>query len=189
MQYSKTVEHIPFLVSQVFTRVYYLYMYIVSLFVINMEGMVLFLWLPGVFIREYTECPFTHRHLSDVCSVFTYMPYSWHTTEYLQCDRLYTLHNVCFRTVHLCLSVVSLGTRGATNLDNDSIMYVRSNIQPVTVLACSITNTCSLARTVSCYISRIVRPHLGGDAVLYSVSIGTSVGSLLSGNMKALDLQ
>ena len=29
-----------------------------------------------------------------------------------------------------------------------------------------------------------MRPHLGGDAVLYSVSIGMSVGSLLSGNMK-----
>ena len=56
--------------------------YIASLFVISMEGLVLFLWLTGVVIHEYTECPFTHRHLSDVCSVFTYMPYSWHTTEY-----------------------------------------------------------------------------------------------------------
>ena len=36
-------------------------------------------------------------------------------------------------------------------VDNDPlIMYVRMNIQPVTVLACSITDTCSLARTVSC---------------------------------------
>ena len=138
------------MVSHVFTGVYCLCMYIASLFVISMEGMVLFLWLSGV-ICEYTECPLTHRHLSVVCSVFTYMPYSWHTTEYLQCDRLYTLHNVCFRTVHLRLSVVSLGNRGATNLDNDPlIMYIRSNIQPVTVLVCSITNTCSLARTVSC---------------------------------------
>ena len=133
------------MVSHVFTCVFYLCMYIASLFVIMVS-----LWLSGV-ICEYTECPVTHRYLSVVCSVFTYMPYSWHTTEYLQCDRLYTLHNVCFRTVHLCLSVVSLGTRGATNLDNDPlIMYVRSNIQPVTVLACSITNTCSLAWTVSC---------------------------------------
>ena len=139
-----------FMVSQVFTGIYCLCMYIASLFVIDMEGMVLFLWLSGI-ICEYTECPFTHRHLSVVCSAFTYKPYSWHTTEYLQCDRPCTLHNVCFRTVHLCLSVVSLGTRGVTNLDNDSlIMYVRSNIQPVTVLACSITNTCSLAWTVSC---------------------------------------
>ena len=32
-----------------------------------------------------------------------------------------------------------------------------------------------------------MRPHLGGDAVLYSVSIGMSVGSLLSGNMKTMD--
>ena len=133
-----------------FTGVFYLCTYIASLFVISMEGMVLFLWLSGD-ICEYTECPVTYRQLSVVCSVFTYMPYSWHTTEYLQCDRLYTLHNVCFRTVHLCLSVVSLGTRGTTNLDNDPlIMYVRSNIQPVTVLACSIANTCSLAWTVCC---------------------------------------
>ena len=36
-------------------------------------------------------------------------------------------------------------------------------------------------------LARIVRPHLGGDAVLYSVSIGMSVGSLLSGNMKTMD--
>ena len=32
-----------------------------------------------------------------------------------------------------------------------------------------------------------MRPHLGGDAVLYSVSIGMSVGSLLSGNMKTME--
>ena len=32
-------------------------------------------------------------------------------------------------------------------------------------------------------LDRIVRPHLGGDALLYSVSIGMSVGSLLSANM------
>ena len=137
------------MVSHMLTGVYCLCMYIASLFAISMEGMVLFLWLSEV-ICEYTECPVTHRHLSVVCSVFTYIPYSWHTTEYLQCDRLYTLHNFCFRTVYFRLSVVSLGTRGATNLDNDPlIMYIRSNIQPVTVLACSITNTCSLARTVS----------------------------------------
>ena len=105
VQYSKAVEHIPFMVSHVFTSVYCLCMYIASLFVISIEGMVLFLWLSRVVIREYTECLFTHRHLSDVCSVSTYMPYSAHTTECLQCYRLYTLHNVCFRTVHLCLSV------------------------------------------------------------------------------------
>ena len=133
------------MVSQVFTGVCCLCTYIASLFVINVEGMVLFLWLSEV-ICEYTECPFTHRHLSVVCSVFTYMPYSWYTTEYLQCDRPYTLHNVCFRTVHLCLSVVSLGTRGATNLDNDPlIMYVRSNIQPVTVLANELSKACGTA--------------------------------------------
>ena len=150
MQYSKAVEHIPF---YGFSCVYrcLLFVYVYCLIVCHgLEGMVLFLWLSGV-ICEYTECPVTHRHLSVVCSVFTYMPYSWHTTEYLQCDRPCTLHNVCFRTVHLCLLVVSLGTRGATNLNNDPlIMYVRSNIQPVTVLACSIPITCSLARTVSC---------------------------------------
>ena len=56
--------------------------YIASLFVISMEGLVLFLWLTGVVIHENTECPFTHRHLSGVCSVFTYKPYSGHTTEY-----------------------------------------------------------------------------------------------------------
>ena len=56
------------MVSYVFTGVYYLCSYIASLFVINMEGMVLFLWLFGV-ICEYTECPFTHRQLSGVCSV------------------------------------------------------------------------------------------------------------------------
>ena len=44
---------------------------VASLFLINMEGMVLFLWLSRVVIREYTECPFTHRHLSVVYSVFT----------------------------------------------------------------------------------------------------------------------
>ena len=33
-------------------------------------------------IHEYTECPVTYRHLSVVCSVFTYMSYSGHTTEY-----------------------------------------------------------------------------------------------------------
>ena len=71
VQYSKAVEHIPFMVSHVFTSVYCLCMYIASLFVISMEGMVLFLWLSGVVIREYTECLFTHRHLSVVCSVFT----------------------------------------------------------------------------------------------------------------------
>ena len=39
-----------------------------------------------------------------------------------------------------------------------------------------------------CYLlARIVRPHLGGDAMLYSVSICMSVGSLLSGNMKTMD--
>ena len=111
-----------FLWFLMFTGVYCLCMYIASLFVIgmehrhevviNMEGMVLLLWLSGIVSCEYTECPFTHRHLSVVCSVFTYKTYSWHTTEYLQCDRPCTLHNVCFRTVHLCLSVVSLGTRG-----------------------------------------------------------------------------
>ena len=37
-------------------------------------------------------------------------------------------------------------------------------------------------------LSRIVRPHLGGDAVLYSVSIGMSVGSLLSANRKTMEL-
>ena len=133
------------MVSQVFTGVYCLCMYIASLFAISMEGMVLFLWLTGV-ICEYTECPVTHRHLSVVCSVFTYMPYSAHTTEYLQSDRLYTLHNVCFRTVHLYLSMVSLGTRGTTNLDNDPlIMYVRSNIQPVTVLANELSKVCGTA--------------------------------------------
>ena len=36
-------------------------------------------------------------------------------------------------------------------------------------------------------LARIVRPHLGGDAVLYSVSIGMLVGSFLSGNMKIMD--
>ena len=36
-------------------------------------------------------------------------------------------------------------------------------------------------------LARIVRPHLGGDAVLYSVSIGMSVGSLLSANMKTIN--
>ena len=56
------------MVSHVFTCVFYLCTYIASLFVISMEDMVLFLWLSGV-IREYTECPFTHRHLSVVCSV------------------------------------------------------------------------------------------------------------------------
>ena len=63
------------MVSHVFTGVYYLCSFIASLFVINMEGMVLFLCLPKVVIHEYTECPFTFRHLSDVCSVVTYMPY------------------------------------------------------------------------------------------------------------------
>jgi len=42
---------------------------VASLFLINMEGMVLFLWLSRVVIREYIECPFTHRHLSVVYSV------------------------------------------------------------------------------------------------------------------------
>ena len=37
-------------------------------------------------------------------------------------------------------------------------------------------------------LARIVRPHLDGDAVLYCVSIGMSVGSLLSGNMKTMNL-
>ena len=32
-------------------------------------------------------------------------------------------------------------------------------------------------------LARRVRPHLGGDAVLYSVSIGMSVGSLLCANI------
>ncbi len=58
-------------VSHVFTGVYCLCTYIASLFVMNMEGIVMFLWLSGVVIREYAECPFTHRHLSDVCSAFT----------------------------------------------------------------------------------------------------------------------
>ena len=35
-------------------------------------------------------------------------------------------------------------------------------------------------------LARIVRPHLGRDAVLYSVSIGMLVGSLLSANMKKI---
>ena len=69
------------MVSQVFIGVFYLCTHIASLFVISMEGMVLFLWLSGV-ICKYTECPVTHRHLSVVCSVFTYMPYSGLTTEY-----------------------------------------------------------------------------------------------------------
>ena len=54
-----------------FTGVYCLCTYIASLFVINMEGMVLFLWLSGVVIREYAECPFTYRHPSVVRIVFT----------------------------------------------------------------------------------------------------------------------
>ena len=134
VQYSRLSNTFLFMISHMFTGVYCLCTYIASLFVISMEGMILFLWLSGV-ICVYTECPVTHRHLSVVCSVSTYMPYSWHTTEYLQCDRLYTLHNVCLRTVYLHLTVVSLGTRGATNLDNDPlILYVRSNIQPVKCL-------------------------------------------------------
>ena len=36
---------------------------------------------------------------------------------------------------------------------------------------------------------RIVGPHLGGYAVLYSDSIGMSVGRLLSPNMKTIDLR
>ena len=35
-------------------------------------------------------------------------------------------------------------------------------------------------------LARIVRPHLGGDAVLYRVSTGMSVGSLLSANVKRI---
>ena len=65
-----------------FTGVYYLCTYIASLFVISMEGMILFSWLFGVVIREHTKYPFTHRHLSVVCSVFTYTSYSGRTTEY-----------------------------------------------------------------------------------------------------------
>ena len=44
-----------------------------------------------------------------------------------------------------------------------------------------------LVSTDCLLLARILRPHLGGDAVLYSVSIGMSVGSLLSGNMKTMD--
>ena len=64
------------------TGVFYLCTYIASLFVINMEGMVLFLRQSGVVIREYAECPFTYRNLSVVCSAFTYKTYSAHTPEY-----------------------------------------------------------------------------------------------------------
>ena len=108
----KAVEHIPF---YDFSGIYrcLLFVYVYCLIVCHKQGLVLFLWLSAV-ICVYTECPITHRHLSGVCSVFTYIPYSWHTTEYLQCDQLYTLHNVCFRTVHLCLSVVTLVTRVTT---------------------------------------------------------------------------
>ena len=35
-------------------------------------------------------------------------------------------------------------------------------------------------------LARIVRPHLGDDAVLYSVSTGMSVGSLLSADLKTI---
>ena len=63
----KAVKHfLLFMVSQMFTGVFYLSTYIASLFVMNMEGIILFLWLSGVVVHEHTECPFTHRHLSDV---------------------------------------------------------------------------------------------------------------------------
>ena len=46
-------------------------------------------------------------------------------------------NNVCFRTVHLRLSVVSLGTRGATNLDNDPLItYVCKVKHPTCDSAC-----------------------------------------------------
>ena len=48
-----------------------------------------------------------------------------------------------------------------------------------------ITNTCSLAWT-RLLLARIVGPHLGGDAVLYSVSTGMSVGILLSADLKTI---
>ena len=42
----------------------YIYIYILPyIFVINMEGMILFVWLSGVVIHEYAECPFTYSHL------------------------------------------------------------------------------------------------------------------------------
>ena len=45
------------------------------------------------------------------------------------------------------------------------------------------TSTCSFAWT-RLLLARIVRPHLG--AVLYSVSTGMSVGSLLSADLKTI---
>ena len=90
------------MVSHVFTSVYCLCTYIPSLFVISMEGLVLFLWLSGV-ICKYTECPVTHRQLSVVCIVFTYKTYSWHTTEYLQCDRPCTL---AYATIYRPLPII-----------------------------------------------------------------------------------
>ena len=69
--------------------------YIASLFVINMEGMVMFLWLSGVVIREYAECPFTHRHLSVVCSVFTTIL----TVRILQNIYSVTDHTYCIMSV------------------------------------------------------------------------------------------
>ena len=42
----------------------YIYIYYFPfIFVINMEGMIFFVWLSGVVIREYAECPFTYWHL------------------------------------------------------------------------------------------------------------------------------
>ena len=55
-----------------FTGVYCLCMYIASLFVISMEGMVLFYGCLELFVN-IQNAPVTHRHLSVVCSVFTYI--------------------------------------------------------------------------------------------------------------------
>ena len=45
--------------------------------------------------------------------------------------------------------------------------------------------------TIACsdcwLLARIVGPHLGGDAVLYSAIIGMSVGSLLSSNVTTIN--
>ena len=67
-----------------FTGVYCLCTsYIASLFVMNMEGMILFLWLSGVVIREYIQNAPLVIGILMLCAVFShsYMPYSAHTTE------------------------------------------------------------------------------------------------------------
>ena len=81
VKYSKAVEHIPF---YGFSRVYrcLLFVYVYCLIVCHKHGGHGLVFMAVRVICEYTECPITHRHLSVVCSVFTYMPYSWHTTEY-----------------------------------------------------------------------------------------------------------